>query len=134
MSAQDVQTLRDGYAAFGRQDIPAVLAIFHEDIEWTTPDSTPIGGRFVGHEAVVGFFSRLPELYQELSVEPERFVDGGDTIVVLGTSRSTGPGGTGDIPFAHVWQMRDGKAASFQEYEDTARANQIAGAPALAAT
>jgi ketosteroid isomerase-like protein len=45
MSAENVQVLRDGYAAFARQDVPAVMAAFDPGIEWNTPVSLPFGGR-----------------------------------------------------------------------------------------
>ena len=41
MSQQDVQTIREGYEAFNRKDIPSVLERFDPQIEWTEPG----GGR-----------------------------------------------------------------------------------------
>ena len=43
-----VDTLRAGYEAFGRGDIPTVLAIFDDTIEWYSPDELPGGGTFHG--------------------------------------------------------------------------------------
>ena len=122
MSAENVQVLRDGYGAFARQDIAAVLAAFDEKIEWSTPDSIPFGGTYHGHEGVTGFFGKLGEQWQELSVEPEEFIDAGDTIVVVVRVRSTGAGGSFDARSLHLWRMRDGKATSFTEFMDTAKA------------
>ena len=127
MSSENLQVLRDGYGAFARQDLPAVLAAFDERIEWTTPDSLPFGGVRHGHEEVTAFFGELAARWQELSVEPEEFVDAGDTIVVLARLRATGGGGSLDAGAAHVWRMRDGKAVAFTEYTDTARALQALG-------
>jgi ketosteroid isomerase-like protein len=127
MSAQNVQVLRDGYAAFARQDVAAVLAAFDESIEWHTPDSLPFGGTHRGHEGVGAFFGALAEHWQELSVEPEEFIDGGDTIVVLARNRATGAGGSVDATVVHVWRMRDGKAVSFTEFMDTARTLRALG-------
>ena len=61
MTSTQVQTLRDAYAAFARQDVPSVMAAFNEDIEWESPDSIPFGGSYHGHEGVGQFFSQLPE-------------------------------------------------------------------------
>jgi ketosteroid isomerase-like protein len=127
MSAENVKVLEDAYGAFKRGDVPAVLAAFHEDIEWTVPDSIPFGGTYRGHNGVGMFFGSLGEQYSEISVEPQEYIDGGDTIVVVARDRATGPGGTSDELAIHLWRMRDGKATSFTEFMDTAKALQILG-------
>jgi uncharacterized protein len=125
------QTLRSAYEAFARQDVPSVLAAFQPDISWTAPDSLPFGGHYSGHDEVVGFFQTLGDYWTDLHVDPEQFIDGGETIVVIGKLRATGANGALEQPFVHVWTMRDGKAGTFVEFGDTARINQILGAPAL---
>jgi ketosteroid isomerase-like protein len=134
VSADNVQVLQSAYDAFGRQDIPAVLAAFDEDISWNVPDSIPFGGTFRGHDGVLGFFGSLGESFEAATVEPKEFIDGGDTIVVLVRDRATGPGGTTDTEAVHLWRMRDGKAVSFTEFQDTARTLQALGVGAAAAT
>jgi ketosteroid isomerase-like protein len=129
VSAENVQVLRNAYDAFARQDLPSVMAAFDEDIEWTTPDSVPFGGVCHGHDGVAGFFGQLADQWQDLSVEPEEFIDGGDTIVVIVHDRATGAGGSMDTQTVHLWRMRDGKAVSFTEFSDTARALQALGQP-----
>jgi uncharacterized protein len=121
MSAENVQVLRDGYAAFARQDVPAVLAAFDEGIQWNVPGSLPFGGTFHGHEGVMRFFGKLAESWQDLSVEPEEFIDAGDTVVVVARDRGTGVGGALETQTVHLWRMRDGKAVSFTEFTDTAK-------------
>jgi uncharacterized protein len=120
MGASDVETIRSGYEAFGRQDIPGVLAVFADDIEWTTPESLPVGGTVRGHDGVGGFFQSLPRYYPELRVEPQEFLDAGDTVVVLGHHHGRAAGGEFHVPFAHVWTMSGGKAKRFREYNDSA--------------
>jgi uncharacterized protein len=111
----------------------ALLAAFQPDIVWSDPDSLPFGGTYTGQEEVLAFFQKLPEYWRELQVTPDEFVDGGDTIVVLGHHHCVGAKGTFDGGFVHVWRMRDGKAASFTEHTDTARALEALGAPVAAA-
>lgn len=129
MSSKGVEQLRAGYDAFARQDIPAVLAVFDEQIEWVVPDSLPFGGTYHGHDGVLQFFGQLPQHWQELSVEPEEFIDAGDTIVVLVHGTGTGAGGRLEDHEVHLWRMRDDKAISFREFSDTARALQALGSP-----
>lgn len=123
----NVQTLSDAYAAFARQDVPAVMAAFQEDIEWESPDSIPFGGTFRGHEGVGQFFGQLADYWEELRVEPEEFIDAGETIIVVIRLSGRGAGGSIDTGSLHLWRMRDGKAAAFREYPDTARVLQALG-------
>jgi ketosteroid isomerase-like protein len=135
MSADNVQVLRDAYDAFARQDIPSVLQAFDEDISWTTPDSLPFGGTVQGHGGVLGFFGALGERFEFLSVEPQEFIDGGDTIVTIVRDRTrTMAGVSVETEAVHLWRMRDGKAVSFTEYVDATRMLQALGAEAGAAT
>lgn len=115
MPASDTDTIRAAYAAFGRGDIPAVLDAFQDDITWTVPPVEDWGGTFHGKDAVLGFFAGLGERYGTWNLQTEEYVDGGDRLVVFGHHEFA----DGDrIPFAHVWKVRDGRAASFEEYVD----------------
>ena len=127
MSSNDVQTLQAAYDAFAKQDIPAVMATFQDDIEWELPDSIPFGGKFTGHDGVGDFFGQLGQYWQELAVEPQEFIDGGERIVALVRVSGTASGGSVDSPSVHVWTMRDGKAAAFREYPDTAAVLKAVG-------
>jgi ketosteroid isomerase-like protein len=46
MSVQEnVQIVKDGFAAFGRGDMQDLLALFAEDIEWIVPgEGWPLAG------------------------------------------------------------------------------------------
>ena len=125
--ASNTDLVRSGYEAFARQDIPAVLGLFDPKIEWTVSDSVRLGGRFTGHDEVVGFFGSLVEAYTEFHVLPQEFIESGDRVIVLGHHVGKATGGDFDIPFAHAWRMKDGKAVQFTEYADTAAMNTALG-------
>jgi ketosteroid isomerase-like protein len=122
VSQENIELIRGGYEAFARQDIPAVLERFDEDIEWTAPDTLPTGGTHRGHDGVASFFASLPESWVELRVQPEEYLDAGDAVVVLGTHHGRGHNDVEfDAGFVHVWNVRDGKAVRFRETIDTAK-------------
>jgi uncharacterized protein len=104
-----------------------VLALFDPDIVWTAPDTVRHGGTYKGPDEVMGFFMKLPESYQELHVNARQFVEQDDTIVVLGNLVGTAANGAFDIPFVHVWTVRNGTATSFAEYFDTVKMNEAVG-------
>jgi ketosteroid isomerase-like protein len=128
-TTSNVDLIRGGYAAFAAGDIPSVLGLFAEDLVWSTLDSVPFGGVYRGPAGAGEFFSKLPQIWAELRVEPERYVDGGDTVVVQGRHRGRSVSGNPmDLPFMHLWTLRDGKATSFTEVLDSAGALQALGA------
>jgi ketosteroid isomerase-like protein len=125
--AKNVDLIRGGYEAFARQDIPAVLALFDQNIEWRTPDTLPEGGTVRGPQGVARFFQSLPKLYAELRVQPDEFLDAGDRVVVLGHHRGRAARGAFEVGFAHAWTLRDGKVTRFVEYTDTAAIAKVIG-------
>ena len=119
MAQRDVETMRDAYEAFNRADIPGVLAAFDEQIEWHEPGGgNAPGGTYRGAASVAAdVFAAVPANFDEFRAEPERFIDAGDHVAVVGTFRGRGKGGQGlEAPFVHVWEMRGGKAVRFRNH------------------
>ncbi|TFY98656.1 nuclear transport factor 2 family protein [Ramlibacter rhizophilus] len=135
MSQQNVTLVQSIYEAFARGDVPAVLALFADDIEWIEADHFPYadGSPYRGPQAVVnGVFARLGAEWDGFSVQPKELLDAGDRVVALGTYRGTykATGKPVQAQFAHVWSLRAGKAAKFQQYTDTQQFAQAVGAVA----
>jgi ketosteroid isomerase-like protein len=118
----DVETIRAGYEAFARGDIPNVLAALHEDIVWIEPEGFPWASEYRGHDAVLGLFATAGEILgASWQVVPDRFVGTDDGVLVMG--RHTGrraAGSAWEVPFAMVWSMTDGQATHFRQYADSA--------------
>jgi ketosteroid isomerase-like protein len=130
-SLTNADRLAGAYAAFARQDMDAVMAAFDPQIRWYSPDSIPFGGTYTGREGVGEFFSKLPQNYVELNVTPERYTIDGDTVVVTGRHTGRTQAGTQfELPFVHRWTFRNGLAATFYEWFDTAKMNvALSGVP-----
>jgi ketosteroid isomerase-like protein len=126
--ADNVAVLRRGYQAFAEGDIGTVLAMFDQSISWYAPDTVRFGGTYAGPAAVGEFFSKLPENYAELRVEPLAFMDSGDSVTVTGRHRGRSTAGNSfDIPFVHLWTLDGGKVTSFTEHFDTVKMNAALG-------
>lgn len=124
MSRENVELVRSIYEAFAAGDVPGVLARMSEDIEWREAENFPYadGNPYRGPDAVVaGVFARLGSEWEGFAAVPEEYLDAGETIVVLGRYRGgfRATGSALDAQMAHVWRVRDGKAAAFQQYVDT---------------
>lgn len=112
------------YDAFGRGDLPAVLGAFDPQIQWREAENSLYadGNPYVGPQAVAeGVFQRSVSDVDGLTVLPEHFVDGGDTVVVEGRykGKMKATGMPLDAQFAHVWLLRSGKVVRFRQYTDT---------------
>jgi hypothetical protein len=112
------------YDAFGRGDVPTVLAGFDPRIQWNGAENFIYadGNPYVGPQAIAtGVFQRIVTDVENFSLRSPRFTDGGDTVLVEGRyqGKMKATGKPIDAQFAHVWQLRDGKVVRFQQYTDT---------------
>ena len=112
------------YDAFARDDMDAVLADMHADIEWHQAQGLPHGGFYRGLDEVRRhIFDPLDrDWWAEFVVEPDEFIEAGPQVVVLGRYRGVAKG-TGrrlDVPFVHVWTFEGGLAVRFRQFLDTA--------------
>lgn len=121
MSQQDVETVRSGYDAFNRKDIPGVLDTYDAQIEWIEAGGgrSP-AGTFHGHQGVANeVFATVPRNFDDFRAEPEQFIDAVEHVVVVGRFRGSAKSGAAlDAPFVHVLRMRNGKVVRFQNYVD----------------
>jgi ketosteroid isomerase-like protein len=119
-----VSIVSRSYEAFARDDMDGVVADMHADIEWHQAQGLPHGGLYRGLDEVRhNVFDPLDrDWWTEFTVEPQEFIESGNQVVVLGryrgvakeTERSL------DVPFVHVWTLRDGLAIRFRQFLDTA--------------
>jgi len=118
----NLDSVRGVYDAFAKGDIPAVLGFLSPDINWTEAEGFPYGGTYVGPNAVLeGVFMRLGTEWEGFAAVPDEFIDGGETVVVLGRYSGTykATGKSFQANFAHVWKVWEGKAVRFVQYVDT---------------
>ena len=123
----NLSSIKAVYKAFATGDIPTVLGTLSSDIAWTEAEGFPYGGTYHGPRAVLeGVFMRLGSEWDGFAAIPDEFIDGGDTVVVLGkySGKYKATGKSMHVNFAHVWKMQDGKAAQFIQYVDTLLVHQ----------
>ncbi|MFN6962855.1 MAG: nuclear transport factor 2 family protein [Pyrinomonadaceae bacterium] len=124
MSQTNLELIRGMYEAFAAGDVPTVLGLMDEKIDWREADNFLYadGNPYVGPQAVLeGVFMRLANDWDDFAVQPEEWFDAGDTIVVCGhyTGTSKATGRSVRAQFAHVWTMQNGKVVRFRQYTDT---------------
>jgi uncharacterized protein len=138
MSTQEnVQTVKDFFAAMGSGDKQRLLALSAEDIKWIIPgEDWPLAGTYRGHAGLADALQKASEKVETSFPEPPEFVAQGDRVLVVGVA--TGKIKATNKPFKDDWvfdiTVRDGKVTNIREYIDTqalARASQM-DAPGLA--
>lgn len=123
MSEQrNIGIVQQAYAAFGRGDIEGLVALLDPQVSWRTPGppDLPTAGTRRGADAVREFFGILLNTFEITNFEPSHFLAQDDKVVVLGTSleRVKATGTALDFRWVHVFTIRDGKIAAFEEPAD----------------
>ncbi len=121
------QIIEDLYKSFAGGDIPGVLGTFDERIEWTEAEGFPYGGTYTGANAILeNVFMKLGSEWEGFAAVPNEILDAGDNIVALGnySGKFNATGKSMNVPFAHVWTLRDGKIVKFVQYTDTLKVSE----------
>ena len=128
---KNIQTVKDFFAAIGRGDREALLALVAEDIEWIIPgEDWPLAGTRRGHAGLADLLETASKSVETTYTEPREFVAQGDRVLVVGVA--TGKIKATNKTFKDDWifaiTVRDGKVTKIREYIDTqalARASQM---------
>jgi hypothetical protein len=137
MANTNAELIRSLYDAFARGDAATVLGTLDPQVVWNEAENIEYadGNPYIGPQRVAeGVFGRLMAEWDGFSVAPQQFVSEGDLVVVMGRYGGTykASGARIDAQFVHVWTIRGGKVATFQQYADTLQfARAIRGVAAL---
>ena len=129
MSRENVQFVRDGYARFNAGERTAELWFWHPDAEYHAAREDPDSAVHRGIDAIRQQFASWQEAYPDLKVEILEAEGNGEQVFLW--VRFSGHGAASGIPLqmelAHVYTLRDGKAACVVEYMDRDEALRAAG-------
>ena len=115
-----IALLRDAYAAFNRDDIPAAVQNFDPDIEWPEPAEFPGGGIYHGRSEVAGYLTKSRAGWAEGASEPVRFIVHGDRVVVYVHARFRAKDSTAwtEVSLADVYTFRNGTPIAMRAFAD----------------
>ena len=116
------EAIKAHYAASDRKDVEAMMAPITPQTVWTEMAGFPYAGTYVGPEAIIaGVFKRIGEDWDNYAFSLERLIDGGSTIIGIGTYsgayKRTGKAMRARV--VHVWDMNVGKVVRFEQFTDT---------------
>lgn len=123
----NVVLVKSVYGAFGKGDIPAIIAVVAPDVDWVVNgrvSDVPTFGPRKGRAAVQEFFNLVGSSYTFSEFSPKEFHAVGDKVFVLGhytmTVKKTGKAMASD--WLHIFTIVGGKVVMFREFLDTAQA------------
>jgi uncharacterized protein len=98
------------------------------DIEVHDHD-TPDQGDYRGHDGLARWLEDWGAAWAAWSIEPEEFIDAGDSVVVFIRMKAEGRGSGVEIERrdAQVWRLRNGMVTRIDYYNDRAQALKAAG-------
>jgi len=131
MSIQEnVQIVKDFFAAMGSGDKQGLLALTAEDIEWIIPgEAWALAGTHRGHAGLADLLQKASATVETSFPEPPEFVAQGDRVLVVGFAkgRIKATNRTWKDHWVFAITVRNGKLTNIREYIDTqalARASQ----------
>jgi ketosteroid isomerase-like protein len=123
MSTQEnVQIVKDFFAAMGGSDRQALLALAAEDIEWIIPgEGWPLAGTHRGHAGLTALLQKASESVEISYPKPPEFVAQGDRVLVVGfaTGKIKATNKTFEDNWVFAINVRNGKLTNIREYIDT---------------
>jgi ketosteroid isomerase-like protein len=130
---ENVQIVKDFFAAMGGYNRQDLLALVAEDIEWIIPgEDWPLAGTHRGQAELAAVLQKASEEVEMTYPEPPEFVAQRDRVLVVGVA--TGKIKATNKSFKDYWvfdiTVRDRKVTRIREYIDTqalARASEIDG-------
>jgi ketosteroid isomerase-like protein len=123
MSIQEnIQTVKDFFAAMGGGNKQDLLALVADDFEWIIPgEDWPLAGTHRGHAGLTDVLQKASEEMEISTSERREFVAQGDRVLVVGFA--TGKVKATNKTFKDDWvfaiTVRNGKLTNIREYVDT---------------
>ena len=116
--------VKRAYEAFGRKDVPAILELVANEVDWEFVGSARLryAGRRRNRSEVESFFAAIPGADDIHAFEPREFIEAGEHVTVLGWERATAldTGRPFESEWIHVFTVNNGKITRWRGFFNTA--------------
>jgi ketosteroid isomerase-like protein len=129
MSLENVEIVRRAIAAYNRRDFEAMRELNHPDVELDWSASRGLrAGVYRGLEEVFGVYRDYLGTFEEVVIEPDQFIEAGDSVVVPNTAQVRGRDGIETVArSAFIFELRGGRIARIRLYQEPREALEAAG-------
>jgi ketosteroid isomerase-like protein len=129
MSGENLEVVRQIYAAFARGDLAAILDVADSSITCHDRPDRPGRRVYTGHAGLLEFTESDRDVFDNVRYEPSDFIAVGDHVVV--PLRQSGRGKASGVPVAegivNVWKLRGGKCLEMRVYSTVGEAFEAVG-------
>jgi ketosteroid isomerase-like protein len=116
VSEENLELVRQHYAAWSSGDLTGATRLFADDVEWHGHPRLPEPGPYGSREEVKRWMSQFQEAWGELEADPVILVEEGDNVIALvhmsGRGRDSGVEVRGGVD-VHVMSFRDDALSYF---------------------
>jgi ketosteroid isomerase-like protein len=125
MSRENIETIKEGFAAHNRGDLDALVEIYDPEAVF----ETLLLGTHHGNEAIRLIYEENQKTLSGYDVVPVELIDVGDKVVAVAQTVGTGPVSkiSVDDRFAFVFTLRDGRIVREQAFRNKEEALEAAG-------
>lgn len=130
VSAENLETVRRGYAAWNRGDIDGWLATLDPAVEFTTSGLFPdFDEAYSGHEGLARFHREMLDAWEYFHLDPREMIPRGDGVAVEihFHGRGARSGVEVELDFGHALRLRDGLVIEVASRETLAEAVEAIG-------
>jgi ketosteroid isomerase-like protein len=119
MSQENVEIVERSIAAYNRRDFEALRELSHHQMELDWSASRGLGaGVYRGVEEVHRFYQDFLDVFEHVNIQPNRFINSSDSVVVLNTAYVRGRDGIETVArSALLFELRGGLVARICLYQ-----------------
>jgi ketosteroid isomerase-like protein len=131
MSRKNVKLVRKALDAYTRRDLDALRKVADPDLEldWSASRAW-LAGVYRGLDEALRFYEGYFEAFDEIVIEPDRFIEVGDSVVVPNVAHQRGRHGNEvSARSTLVFTVRNGRLLHISLYQETEQASRPWGSP-----
>ena len=115
------EIVKSFYKSFKSNDKQTIFQLCDKNLEWILMEGMPSGGKYIGMNSVFDdYFPTMLSNFKEFHAEPKEFLSVRDIVIVFGIYRGISKSNKKfDVPFSHVYALKDSKIIRFQQFTDT---------------
>jgi ketosteroid isomerase-like protein len=127
--SENVGLVKRSLAAYNRRDFEAMRGMSLPDVkvDWSASRGLE-AGIYQGVEDVMGFYRNFLDTFETVAIEPDRFIESGDSVVVPNTAYLRGRDGIETVARStFVFELRGDCIARISLYQETQEALEAVG-------